>query len=123
MLIETLSNNIKLLDFSFKTENTILVEKTETAEMKITKIEDEEINKKQYTEEKENKSTNVWQIEIPKIDLIAPISEGTSTEVMNKYVGHFESTEVWNGNVGLAAHNRRISCELFCSNQGIKNRR
>lgn len=59
-----------------------------------------------------NKNTNqkIWKIEIPKINLVATIEEGTSEEVMNKYVGHFEDTEKWNGNVGLAAHNRRISC-------------
>lgn len=122
MLIETLYNNIKLLYFSSRTEKNLL-EEVKTAEMKITELEDKEINKKQYTEEKENKETNIWQIEIPRINLIAPIAEGTSSEVMNKYVGHFENTETWNGNVGLAAHNRRISCKLFFQNKGIKNRR
>ena len=57
-----------------------------------------------------------WYIEIPKINLVAPISEGTTQEVMNKYVGHFENTNVWEGNIGLAAHNRRISSKLFWKN-------
>ena len=38
----------------------------------------EEIEPKKYEEPKEQK----WEIEIPKIDLVAPISEGTSQEVM-----------------------------------------
>ena len=50
----------------------------------------------------------LWQIEIPKIDLIAPIAQDTTQEVMKKYVGHFTNTAFWKGNVGLAAHNRRI---------------
>ena len=50
----------------------------------------------------------LWQIEIPKIDLIAPIAQDTTQEVMEKYVGHFTNTAFWKGNVGLAAHNRRI---------------
>lgn len=50
----------------------------------------------------------LWQIEIPKIDLIAPIAQDTTQEVMKKYVGHFTNTAIWKGNVGLAAHNRRI---------------
>ena len=51
----------------------------------------------------------LWQIEIPKIDLIAPIAQDTTQEVMEKYVGHFTKTAFWKGNIGLAAHNRRIS--------------
>ena len=31
----------------------------------------------------------IWQIEIPKINLVAPIAEGTSANIMNEYVGHF----------------------------------
>lgn len=53
-------------------------------------------------------SENIWQIEIPKINLVAEISEGTSNQVIDKYVGHFENTSIWEGNVGLASHNRRI---------------
>ena len=56
---------------------------------------------------------DIWQIEIPEIHLIAPIAEGTTQEVMREYVGHFEETNLWIGNVGLAAHNRRISNKLF----------
>lgn len=71
----------------------------------------EEIKPKEYKETKD--AEKIWQIEIPKIDLIAPIAEGTTQEVMNKYVGHFENTDIFEGNVGLAAHNRRISSQLF----------
>lgn len=77
----------------------------------------EEINIEEPIEEKNlekgNKTTSVWQIEIPKINLIAPIAEGTSQDVMNEYVGHFENTSLWKGNIGLAAHNRRLSKKLF----------
>ena len=57
--------------------------------------------------------SNLWKIEIPKINLIAPIAENTTQEVMKEYVGHFENTASWKGNIGLAAHNRRISNKLF----------
>jgi len=77
----------------------------------------EEINIEEPIEEKNlekgNKTTSVWQIEIPKINLIAPIAEGTSQDVMNEYVGHFENTSLWKGNIGLAAHNRRLYKKLF----------
>lgn len=54
-----------------------------------------------------------WQIEIPRINLVAKIAEGTTDEVMNKYVGHFESTPVFNGNPCLAAHNRGYPVNYF----------
>ena len=69
----------------------------------------EEIEPKKYEEPKEQK----WEIEIPKIDLVAPISEGTSQEVMLEYVGHFEDTNLLNGNVGLASHNRGYPINYF----------
>ena len=45
---------------------------------------------------------NIWQIEIPKISLIANISEGTTKEVLKQNVGHFPNTSTKEGNVGLA---------------------
>lgn len=61
-----------------------------------------------------NKYKNVnWRIEIPKINLDVHIQEGTSLDVMLYSVGHFEETSKWNGNVGLAAHNRGNKCNFF----------
>lgn len=55
----------------------------------------------------------IWQIEIPKINLVAPIAEGTSANIMNEYVGHFEETPKNKGNIGLAAHNRGYKVNYF----------
>lgn len=71
------------------------------------------LQEKEYAENKEN-----WQIEIPKINLIAPIAEGTSMNIMNKYVGHFEETPKSNGNIGLAAHNRGYEVNYFNNSKG-----
>ena len=99
------------LDFQYK--KTIKIEQ---------QINEQEESKPKEVKEKQNKQSKgetlncnntdqkIWKIEIPKINLEATIAEGTSEEIMNKYIGHFEDTEKWNGNVGLAAHNRRISC-------------
>ena len=74
----------------------------------------EELKAKEYKETKENNiDKNIWQIEIPKIELIAPIAEGTSQEVMLEYVGHFENTNKTCGNIGLAAHNRGFPINYF----------
>lgn len=55
----------------------------------------------------------IWEIEIPKINLKAPIEEGTTEEVMNEFVGHFQNTSKWTGNIGLAAHNRGYPVNYF----------
>lgn len=67
---------------------------------------------------KQTSSLQEWKIIIPKINLDAPIAEGTTSEVMNKYVGHFENTASLKGNIGLAAHNRGYPVNYF---QNIKN--
>lgn len=46
-----------------------------------------------------------WQINIPKLELIAPISEGTENDVLKNYVGHVRQTPCFLGNICLAAHN------------------
>lgn len=54
-----------------------------------------------------------WFLEIPKINLKANINYGTTEEVMNEFIGHFDETEVWTGNIGLAAHNRGYPVNYF----------
>lgn len=55
---------------------------------------------------------NVWNEEvlgilsIEEIGLKATVREGTSNEVLNQYIGHIEETATYDGNIGLAAHNR-----------------
>ena len=66
---------------------------------------------------KENEKI-AWRIQIPKINLDVHIKEGTDSNVLLEAVGHFETTSKWNGNVGLAAHNRGYQCNFF---QKIKN--
>lgn len=54
-----------------------------------------------------------WILEIPKIGLKANIDFGTTEEVMNKYIGHFDISSIWDGNVCLAAHNRGYPVNYF----------
>ncbi len=59
-----------------------------------------------------NEVEDVWNEEvlgilsIEKIGLKATVREGTSNEVLNQYIGHIEETATYDGNIGLAAHNR-----------------
>lgn len=64
------------------------------------------------------KKGNNWRIIIQKINVNAPILEGTSKEILRRGVGHFETTSRWNGNICLAAHNQGYKYNYF---QEIKN--
>lgn len=48
-------------------------------------------------------------LSIPSIDLSVKVYEGTSDSSLAKGVGHFENTSIWNGNIGLAGHNRGVN--------------
>lgn len=82
-----------------------------------TKIDDngkiEELNNKIEVTEEKNIDEIHWYIEIPKIDLKAPIEEGTDIETLNRAVGHFESTAKEVGNCCFAGHNRGYAVNYF----------
>ncbi len=46
---------------------------------------------------------------INEINLYEKIYETVELDVLAKAIGHFETTSMWDGNVGLAAHNRGTS--------------
>ena len=41
-----------------------------------------------------------------KYGLNAEVKEGSTNEILKKYIGHIENTSTYDGNVGLAGHNR-----------------
>lgn len=88
--------------------------------------EDENGQTKAEIEENEEKleiierTVEKWQIEIPEISLVAKISEGTSKEILDEYVGHFEITPEFEGNVGLAAHNRGYPVNYFANLKNLR---
>jgi len=54
-----------------------------------------------------------WCLVIPKIELKAQIEEGTTQEILDKYIGHFETTSMLEGCIGLCAHNRGYNVNYF----------
>ena len=96
--------------------NEIIIEETYVEEISdIEKIPvaepiDELFNEELYPKE--------WYLKIPTIDLVAPIQQGTTTQILNKTIGHFEESPLLNGNVCLAAHNRGYEVNFF---EKIKN--
>lgn len=85
-----------------------------------TRVEDIE-NNNEIEEREENAQPeytfldkdNKWRIKIPRINIDAPIKNGTTQEILASAVGHFENTTKWDGNVVLAGHNRGYNCNFF----------
>lgn len=50
---------------------------------------------------------------IEKIGLNATVKEGTTNDVLLNYIGHIEETNTYDGNVGLAGHNRGCKNSYF----------
>lgn len=50
---------------------------------------------------------------IDKIGLKATVKEGTGSDVLKDYVGHIEETSTYDGNIGLAGHNRGYENSYF----------
>lgn len=50
---------------------------------------------------------------IENIGLNATVKEGTSNQTLLKYIGHIEETATYDGNVGLAGHNRGCENSYF----------
>lgn len=112
-LVIWMSLNFILIQFNEnqkKEVNTTLVLKTS----QINSIkENVEVNMK-IDEVVENQyKNNEWRIFISKINLDAPILEGTTQEILRRGVGHFSTTSKWDGNVALAAHNRGYKYNFF----------
>ncbi len=99
------SNQKKEEDATFILK-TSQIDNITTSLVKKEEIEREERIQNQY-------QSNPWRILIPKINLDAPILEGTSKEVLRRGVGHFTTTSKWNGNVVLAGHNRGYKYNFF----------
>ena len=105
-----------LSSFNFnqkKEKSSVLVLKTSNVNPIVEVSKDKQINNF-FNSDNENKYSKYdWRIIISKINLNAPILEGTSKETLRKGVGHFEKTSSWNGNVCLAAHNRGYKYNYF----------
>lgn len=99
--------NFEVPKRSIAIENSNITNNEELKEEK--NIEETETKKQEKTEE----IPYEWGISIPTINLQAQISEGTTKEVMDKYVGHFVDTGVIKGNICLGAHNRGYPVNYF----------
>lgn len=91
------------------------VENEFTYEENNIEIEKNRENKIEERIEVVDEIQQVGTIKIPIFNLVAPVAEGTTEKIMNQYVGHFENTSLWDGNIGLAAHNRGYRVNYFAN--------
>ncbi len=110
---ENINLEIPKKEISVKITNNI----EETGEKNLNKETEDEIKEEKTTEQ----IPYEWGIYIPKINLNAQISEGTTKEVMDKYVGHFIDTGVIKGNICLGAHNRGYPVNYFENIKSLNN--
>lgn len=67
-----------------------------------------------YNQEENILDENILGIlSIEKIQLKASVKDGTDDETLRDYIGHIENTSIYDGNVGLAAHNRGYKNSYF----------
>lgn len=110
--------NLKIFDFNLSFISNLLKKNIVQVELNSSNINQEtKENLKIQNSYPNNTKESNWKISIPIISLEAEISEGTSKEIMDKYVGHFSETSKSIGNIGLAAHNRGYEVNYF---NGIK---
>ena len=82
---------------------------------------DSTIEKANITKEEVICSDNVLGVlEIPTLNIKAPIQDGTSQEIMKTSIGHFTESDYWNGNVSFASHNGGTNAHFFENIKSLK---
>ena len=92
-----------------------LIEKTEVIINDIENTNQVETNIVTKEELKLNDNL-IGILEIPKLNIKAPVKEGTTQSILKYSVGHFSNSSNWNGNIALASHNRGDYVAHYFSN-------
>lgn len=73
-----------------------------------------------------NNVEDIWDdsvlgiLTIEKIGLSATVKEGTTNEILLNYIGHITQTSTYDGNIGLAGHNRGCKNSYFARINELK---
>lgn len=79
----------------------------------VEKLSNMEINNSQTLNGIIGENGIIGVLLIPKLNIEAPIRDGTSQEIMKTSVGHFTESDYWNGNVSFASHNGGTNAHYF----------
>lgn len=107
VIISILLLSVLYMSFEHEYELTQIEEiKTDENYINIVYEKSEEID--EFTDE-----SILGILTIEKIGLKAPIKEGSTEKILMEYIGHMPETAKYEGNIGLAAHNRGTKYSYF----------
>ena len=101
---------IVAIGFLFSYDKKVIEQVKQNTSEQLDNTEDVE---KEVTEDDGFEEDLIGSLKIEKINLNGTVKEGSTNEILRDYIGHIEETAKYDGNVGLAAHNRGNKYSYF----------
>lgn len=101
---------IVALGFLFSYDKKVIEQEKQNTSEPVDNTEDYE---QEVTEDDGFEEDLIGSLKIEKINLNGTVKEGSTSEILKDYIGHIEETAKYDGNVGLAAHNRGNQYSYF----------
>lgn len=96
--------------FLFSYDKKVIEQEKQNTSEQLGNTEDVE---QEVTEDDGFEEDLIGSLKIEKINLNGTVKEGSTNEILRDYIGHIEETAKYDGNVGLAAHNRGNKYSYF----------
>lgn len=101
---------IVAIGFLFSYDKKVIEQEKQNTSEQLDNTEDVE---QEVTEDDGSEEDLIGSLKIEKINLNGTVKEGSTNEILRDYIGHIEETAKYDGNVGLAAHNRGNKYSYF----------
>ncbi len=101
---------IVAIGFLFSYDKKVIEQEKQNTSEQLDNTEDV---KQEVTEDDGFEEDLIGSLKIEKINLNGTVKEGSTNEILRDYIGHIEETAKYDGNVGLAAHNRGNKYSYF----------
>lgn len=101
---------IVAIGFLFSYDKKVIEQEKQNTSEQLDNTEDVE---QEVTEDDGFEEDLIGSLKIEKINLTGTVKEGSTNEILRDYIGHIEETAKYDGNVGLAAHNRGNKYSYF----------
>lgn len=101
---------IVAIGFLFSYDKKVIEQEKQNTSEQLDNTEDVE---QEVTEDDRFEEDLIGYLKIEKINLNGTVKEGSTNEILRDYIGHIEETAKYDGNVGLAAHNRGNKYSYF----------
>ena len=101
---------IVAIGFLFSYDKKVIEQEKQNTSEQLDNTEDVE---QEVTEDDGFEEDLIGSLKIEKINLNGTVKEGSTNEILRDYIGYIEETAKYDGNVGLAAHNRGNKYSYF----------